>query len=474
MICQLKSSLVIFIILFFILSTFAFAQESRPVNKNEQGIAIKEVVMEVILTRLSQKNKAKPIESNKKFWSRLGLDEKYFGLHGYMETRNYYHFRRNNDYYYRYELRDNLRISKEFNFSKELHGMASLDGRVFYFDNSADGFKRKESRFEPWEIYLDYYGDKLNLRVGQQLMRWGKSDEVNPTDVFSPEDLSEFFNEVERAKRKLPVFAVKTDAYFKNYSLETFWLPFFRKTRLDAAGNDWEPYLFRYYRSLGLRFLDDHGPSKRVEHSSFAAKIKREGENSDLSLSYSYHYAETPALEINPLLLEVSSIYPRQHTIGSDFETVIGKFGLRTEGALTTKTPFLSYDPQVPSTILYKNALNYIIGADYTLPSDLYINLQYTQQYIFNYSKDLATQQSEDSIVWRISQNLRHETIVLKTTGRYFLSTKDLLFEASLLYKFTDNFNLTTGLYLFDGQDNGTFGQYKKNDQLFARLKYSF
>ncbi len=141
---------------------------------------------------------------------------------------------------------------------------------------------------------------------------------------------------------------------------------------------------------------------------------------------------------------------------------------------MTTKTPFLSYDPQVVNTILFKNALNYIIGADYTLPSDLYINLQYTQQYIFNYSKDLATQQSEDSIVWRISQNFSHETIVLKTTGRYYLSTKDLLFEASLLYKFKDNFNLTTGLYLFDGQDNGTFGQYKKNDQLFARLKYSF
>ncbi|MGB4521484.1 MAG: hypothetical protein WBI28_06095, partial [Candidatus Omnitrophota bacterium] len=186
MICHLKCSLIIFIILFFILSSFACAQESQPVNKNEQMTAIKEIIMEEILIRLSQKNKAKPIESNKKFWPWLGLDEKYFGLHGYMETRNYYHFRRNNDYYYRYELRDNLRISKEFNFSKELHGMASLDGRIFYFDNSADGFKRKESRFEPWEIYLDYYGDKFNLRVGQQLMRWGKSDEVNPTDVFSP------------------------------------------------------------------------------------------------------------------------------------------------------------------------------------------------------------------------------------------------------------------------------------------------
>lgn len=467
-----------------ILIGFAYAQEKEEsLVENIQTKRKREMLIEMTLEELSRERTKNIVETEKpdlqnipdsSLLSKLGLKEKLFGLHGYLETRNYYHLHKNNDDYFYYQLRNNFRLSKELTLSPKLHSMTSLDGSLFYFQNDHDGLERKEARLDPWEIYLDYYKDKFDIRLGQQIIRWGKSDEINPTDVFTPEDLSEFFNNVERAKRKIPSFATKFDYYHNDCSLEVIWLPFFKKTRLDETGGNWEPYLSRAYREKGLQFLDDDEPSRKIEHSNLAAKIKKEGENSDISLSYSYHYAQTPALEVNPLLAQVKPVYPRQHTIGSDFETVIGRWGLRGETAFTTNYPFVSYDPKVTNLTVYKDALNYVLGADYTLLNGLYINLQYAQQYIFDYPGNLATQKTEDSIIWRISQNLKHETITLKTTGRYYLSCRDLVFESSLLYKLTDNLNFTLGFYLFEGEEEGIFGQYKKNDQIFSRLKYSF
>ena len=309
--------------------------------------------------------------------------------------------------YFDYELRNNFRLSKEFSFSPRVHGMVSVDGRFFDYLNDY-GFKGEVRNAEPWEMYLDCYGDTFDIRLGQQVMRWGKSDEVNPTDVFTPEDLSEFFNNVERAKRKLPIFALKSDYYYKQYTLETIYLPFFRKTRLDFAGGDWEAFLPKFYRTSGLPFDPDEGPGPKFSNGSYAIKLKREGENYDVSVSYSYHYAEIPALELRrmpimpplPLsMIVVNPVYPRQQTFGTDFETVIGKIGFRGEAAITTESPFVSYDQAIDSTIVYRDALNYVIGMDYTYPCDLYLNLQYTQQYIFDYPGSLNTQQMEDSVV---------------------------------------------------------------------------
>lgn len=416
----------------------------------------------------------------------LGLDKKFLGIRGYIETRNYFDLKKDNDEEYTYESRNNIRLIKELGFTPKLRGMASFEGKLYYLMNKTDGFEDKVVSFRPWELYLDYYAGTFDIRLGQQIIRWGKADGVNPTDVFTPEDLTEFFNYVNRAERKLPISAAKINYYYNDeYSLQAIYLPFFKKTQLDNPGGDWEPYLSRLYRSQGLTFSDDKGPtSKKFSNGSFAGKLIRQGENADASLSYSYHYSETPALELKPtyitvagfpvLSAEVEYVYPRQHTIGGDFETVIGRVGLRGEGAFTTKTPFVSYNPEVTSTIVYKNSFLYVVGGDYTFPNNLYVNLEYSQQWILDSPGELATQDMEDSILWRIIKNYRYDTIRLRTTGRYFLSCGDMLFQADVRYKLTDNLHITTGFYLYGGHVDGIFGQYRKNDQAFCRIKYLF
>lgn len=406
---------------------------------------------------------------------KLGLTQPLLGIHGHIETRNYIDIDRESAREKTYELRNEFLLSKEFALSRHFNAFSSMKGSFDYFYSKDEDFHTGEESIELWELYGDIFSRHFDLRVGKQIIRWGKSDEVNPTDIFTPEDFSEFMNETERAKRKIPVLAAKSNIYYKDFTLESIWIPFFVKSRIDVTDGDWHPYVFHAYRAQGLRILDDDGPDKDINNGNFAFKLKYQGESFDSSISYSNHIAQLPALVVNAANGTVSPQYPRQHTFGGDFETVVGKFGLRGELAYTTDTAFLSYDPLDSDRTVYTEALNWVCGLDYSFPEALYVNLQYAQQFIPNYPHQIATQRIEDSVVWRITKDYLRDTLRVKTTGRYYLSTQDLAFESSIRYKITEDLHATFGIYLFAGDhDSNLFGQYHQNDQLYTRLKYTF
>lgn len=65
-----------------------------------------------------------------------------------------------------------------------LYGFRSfLEGRLFVEELKAP----KHTDFDFREGYIDWYPvDTLRLRAGKQIVAWGRADEINPTDVFTP------------------------------------------------------------------------------------------------------------------------------------------------------------------------------------------------------------------------------------------------------------------------------------------------
>ena len=59
------------------------------------------------------------------------------------------------------------------------------------------------------EAYIDYYSDLLSVRFGRQIMAWGKADEINPTDILNPQDMSNILED--KIIRKTGLFAVKAN-----------------------------------------------------------------------------------------------------------------------------------------------------------------------------------------------------------------------------------------------------------------------
>jgi hypothetical protein len=47
-----------------------------------------------------------------------------------------------------------------------------------------------DKKVRPYNIYVNLAYEHVNFRLGNQIVRWGKADEISPLDVVNPEDLS--------------------------------------------------------------------------------------------------------------------------------------------------------------------------------------------------------------------------------------------------------------------------------------------
>lgn len=403
----------------------------------------------------------------KDFWERLAL-------HGYLENRYYYDTEKENNTEHYFEMRNDARIERLFNFGENVKMKLSVDGQYDAVRSRVDSYDVEVDRFQLWEGYFTLKRGSFDFKAGQQVIRWGKSDELNPTDVFTPENFSEFLNRIMRAERKIPVPALKVDYYHSDSQvLEGIWVPIFIENKWGTRDSDWSPYVRRTYEGLGF-MREEKTPAKQLKNSSVALKWMRIGETADFSLSYSYHFNQNPSSHLLVNEGKYVTKHFRQHTIGSDFETVIGKLGLRGEAAYTTKNSYINIDPLDEDRTSLRDSFTSIAGVDYTFGENLYCNLQYMQEYIFDYPDYTIEQEYSDSYIWKVSKTFLRDKLKLETIGRSFLSRRDYFYKLSASYDINDNLRFTLGADVFDGDEDTSFGQFDRNDQVFAHLKYFF
>ena len=112
---------------------------------------------------------------------------------------------------------------------------------------------------------------KLDLLAGFARVVWGKLDELQPTDVINPLDVSRFFFEG-RNEARLPVALVRARVFVRDdMTLEAIYVPAFRRGRFDqldeptspfnlAAGADVCP------RRTGVHLRERSGRFANVQH----------------------------------------------------------------------------------------------------------------------------------------------------------------------------------------------------------------
>ena len=164
---------------------------------------------------------------------------KKFKFSGYTRHRYYRDLEREHPSEHADELRNDLRLTGEFDPTSTVKLLVSVDGRLDPVRSDREGFTLEEERLRLWEAYVKASMGPVDLRVGRQVIRWGKSDELNPIDNFTPEDFSEFIN-FDRAERKLPAWMVRADFQInKEFTYETVWQPFFEPDVLPPKDSDW-------------------------------------------------------------------------------------------------------------------------------------------------------------------------------------------------------------------------------------------
>ena len=163
------------------------------------------------------------------------------------------------------------------------------------------------------EAYAELSLGGVTLKAGRQALAWGRADRINPTDALASRDLQRLVTEED--DNRMGQFAVTLAVPFGGGSLSGIWQPEFRASRLP----DGVPV-----------------PSLPLRHSaSYALRYERFGAGFDFSLTLANGPDHTPWL--TPAVIngqpEIAFSHPIVTTLGADFSTTLGAYGIRFEAA---------------------------------------------------------------------------------------------------------------------------------------------
>lgn len=332
------------------------------------------------------------------------------------------------------------------------------------------------SGIELRETYMDYVSEKWDIRIGRQIIVWGKADGLAITDIVSPLDYTEFlardFDDI-----RLPVDALRWRRLFNNANFELLWLPIFRPAILPLPGTPWA-LKQKQPEDVNVQFDDPIEPKLSIENSEIGGKLSFYLRGIDFAVSSFYTWDDYPTLHRTVSSIGDTTLvhyHPEHHRLGyfgAEFSMPWRDFVLRGETAFYKDRYFEPED--LSSEILFRqNTLNWMLGLDWTPGNNWMLTTQFADNFILSYNKAIKDDKHMMLTTVHISKRFLRQTLELSTMGYYGINDGDYFNRTSVDYALTDELHLLGGVDLFFG-DEGMMGQYNDNDEVWIKAKYSF
>lgn len=323
--------------------------------------------------------------------------------------------------------------------------------------------------------YLALSGGAFDLRMGRQIIAWGRADRINPTDNLTPRDFTLLVPEDDDQRRGTA--AVRASVHRGGLSLTAVWLPEFIPDTVPIR--PLEP---------GVR-LRERLPAQPA--GQWALKVEQTGRTVEWSVSYFDGFDLRPDIGIDRLEASGPELLLRHHRIrvvGADAATTVGRFGLRGEVAYTRTEDVDGDDPRVKNPFVFL-----VLGAKRQVLDSLTINVQYLLRYVFDHrspfgisdpvtrrvaleavtiSSDMDRVHHGASL--RVSQKWLRETLEGEVAVVVGLTRLDYAVRPRLTHAFTDRLRGTVGADLFGGPHHSFFGYLRRASAAYAELSLSF
>ena len=338
----------------------------------------------------------------------------------------------------------------------------------FYWSNK----KRVRPRFRTTPIqygikrYFSWLRGPVDIRVGRQIVRWGKTDQISPVDNLNPQDLREFITH-DLEDRKIPNWMVRARLFSDFFTVEGIYLPFFESSRIDYFGTDWA--IFRHMNRIGVH---EEEPDRKFKNGEGGVRVTKTISGWDLGLSYLYAWEDLPYFETFPTGGgDVQITYKRSNIFGFEFETTAGEIGLRGEAAYFDSQSFLTEN----LTSVSKPVFHYVIGVDYSSANGWYVNVQFSEQTIREYQRDiLYFRKSNTALNGEVSKEFSRGHFKALLRYNYGLSDKSYYLNPKIICTYFTDLDIILGVNVFGGDTETLLGFYDANDQLYLDLKYHF
>ncbi|MFC1555349.1 hypothetical protein ACFL7D_12010 [candidate division KSB1 bacterium] len=392
-----------------------------------------------------------------------------------------------------YDLRGNVRSwIKNYTHDPQDQGLmetkVKLELLSAFGENSAfrvksyytyDGLT-KVSDWNFQEAYIDLYYDWMDLRIGKQLIAWGKADELNPTDILNPQDLSNLTEE--KHIRKIGLTMIKSRFFIGDNTLTLVWKPEFDHNRFAFDNPRLSVIPLAAFSSVAPNL-----PENEIDKTEWAVKWERTFGYVDVSASYfdgwdniftpvfSYDLWGAPHLD--------GLVFSRTKMYAADFAGSFSSVGLWGEAAYFHTSDSEGIDPFVKNPYFQM-----VLGTDYNFANGIKINFQYFSEFLTKVDNQVE-REMEEAIISRLGLGLPIRKAVSSRIGKNFgeseqhsleiMSIFDVedsgyLLQPKIKYSPEDALVFEIGFAVFGGEIGSLFGRFGKNDEVYLKTTYSF
>ena len=362
------------------------------------------------------------------------------------------------------------------------------------------------------EAYVDLSLQKLDLRIGRQIVVWEQLlgfrilDEINPLDFreFILPDLIDI---------RIPLWMIKGTYYVDKYQIEGLWIPYFVPHKPAPPGSEWE---------LFQQLPGERTPPKTLKNSEAGVRVSRTFSGFDLAFTYLYVFDPfptpfrdytgfrffVPPTKCIPTGLQINQqnadpdcgpvfhpSYNRMHIWGTQGGINFGRFILKGEASYITGKYFgtrladLDGDNQLDHNGAWRrNHVRWGTEIDTTLwGTDL--SLAFSQWIIFGWNKVLF-QDPFDSFISVFGQRSIYTTdFKAQLFLLYLINNREVLVKPKATYQMTENLEIAVGMDYFYGHKE-TFlpdiaapasdllfkfvSTFVGHDRIFLEVKYRF
>ncbi len=403
------------------------------------------------------------------------------------------------------QLSTHLFLQADESFSEKFSARIIYQGNGFDAQNSRLSGSGSSTHWENElrEGYAYFSKPGLEIKAGKQIIPWGKSDGINPTDFLTAKDMT-YFNQDEEVKRKGGAgvqIQLTPNEGTSSWTFTGVWFPYFAKGKV---------YIPPSTLPASVRVSDEtNSIPENFQNSETALKVAYVGSGWDFSLSAFNGWKHQPELvEKNRTLtttlvgttpvinydLELATYYRRVSAVGGDASYVFGKHIFRFETAYIR-----TENDNGQNALIQPSNWSGVLGVERPLVENWRTQIQFFWIYYPQYTppeemgglnavdqainRQVASgnallhnykTRSKTSVTWRLTGNNSESTFEKELFVIYNFADQDSLIRPKLTYSWTDTLKTALGADIFNGRAGQTFGSILSRSSIWVEAKYIF
>ncbi|MBK1733864.1 hypothetical protein CKO15_00930 [Halorhodospira abdelmalekii] len=385
-----------------------------------------------------------------------------------------------------YRTRDHELFDKRYHLAEaRLRLEARGDWRRFDYrvraDAVADGVT-DELRGELREARLSFpVGERLDMRLGRQVLAWGTGDLLFINDLF-PKDFQSFLTGRDEDYLQGPSDAVRGTWYGEQVTLDLVWTPLFAPDTYPEGER-----LSYFNPRSGEQVVDRlraEEPDDFPNDGELAAQLRTRIGGTELAGYFYRGFFPQPGSVTEADRLT----HGRLNAFGASLRDRLGPGIVNAEIGYYHS---VDYDSSAPQRAPNSEA-RLLLGYTWEAITHLDVGLQYYVEWLQEYDELKAAWQGDENLdnaqeddyrpdefrhllTARLTYSMWRDNLTASLFTFYSPSDNDYYLRPSLRYRASDALTYSLGGNFFGGDHAHTFfGQFTEDSNLYARLRYRF